>query len=516
MASALVIIAANTVPFAMLFIRHEKSPDANLLRHEEHRWMNRGTECPSLLMLAGERRVVQSLWSAVEAAGYPLTAAEDEAAVRALLAERDIALALCVIGGYPASTQLLAQIVSLRVTLPVIALSERPRVEEAVEAMRLGAIDYRCAGDFVRSTRDSLERYLAVRRAGAVHEVIGRDPATLDALALVERVAPTSLSVLLTGESGSGKEVFARAIHARSPRRDQPFVAVNCAAIPDNLLEATLFGFEKGAFTGAQAAQPGKFEQAHGGTLLLDEITEMPQNLQAKLLRALQEREVERVGGRSPVAVDVRVIATSNRDVRDAVAQGAFREDLYYRLEVFPVRVPALRERPADIVPLARHFGAIMAGEAGRAAPEFSERALACLQAYAWPGNVRELQNIVQRAVLLAPGSRVEEEHLGLRLTASGAERVVAGAGRSSASPSAAGALPRVCGGEEAGAEEGSRRGMLVDMKSLERAHIMETLAAVNGSRKRAVELLGISERTLRHKLRQYRLNYGGQRRGSI
>jgi two-component system, response regulator FlrC len=470
--------------------------------------MSEGAMRPPLLMAVGARALVQSLWSAVEAAGYALVAAEDDAAARALLGERDIALALCVLDGSASSMQRLAHLVTTRTSLPVLALANEPRVEEAVEAMRLGAIDYRCVDDLVRRTRATLEPYLSARATAPASEIVGRDARTLEALALVERVAPTSLSVLLTGESGSGKEVFARAIHARSPRCDQPFVAVNCAAIPDNLLEATLFGYERGAFTGAHAAQPGKFEQAHCGTLLLDEVTEMPLNLQAKLLRALQEREIERVGGRAPVAVDVRVIATSNRDVRHAVAQGAFREDLYYRLDVFPLRVPALRERPDDIIPLAGHFATAMAAEAGRSGVQFSERARSLLQSYSWPGNVRELRNVVQRAVLLAPGSWIDEHHLALRVDQTGgADRRSAG----SAGVACAGAADATASLARAAERRETavigRSSAPVDMKSLERAHIMETLAAVNGSRKRAVELLGISERTLRHKLRQYRLS---------
>jgi two-component system response regulator FlrC len=288
---------------------------------------------------------------------------------------------------------------------------------------------------------------------------------------------------MLTGESGSGKEVFARFIHARSPRSRGPFVAINCAAIPENLLEATLFGYEKGAFTGAQNAQAGKFEQAQGGTLLLDEISEMPLGLQAKLLRVLQEREVERVGGKHPIALDIRVLATSNRDMAAEVVAGRFREDLYYRLNVFPIAIPALRERPADIVPLAEHLLARHGARAGRAA-RFAADAAEKLAAHGWPGNVRELENVVQRALILAPAEIIEAAHLHL-----------SGAGAAVASPHAAPAIT-------VAAPEVVRP---ANMKDLERQHILDTLAAVGGSRKRAIEKLGISERTLRYKLQQYR-----------
>jgi two-component system response regulator FlrC len=284
-------------------------------------------------------------------------------------------------------------------------------------------------------------------------------------------VAKSLATVLLTGESGSGKEMFARHIHASSGRADGPFVAINCAAIPENLLEATLFGHERGAFTGAAHAQAGKFEQSSGGTLLLDEISEMPLALQAKLLRVLQEREVERVGGRKPIALDLRVLATTNRNLQDMVSEGAFREDLFYRLNVFPLHVPPLRERARDIVPLARHFVARMAQ--GRA-PRFTPEAEAVLRSHAWPGNVRELENTIQRALIFASGDTI------------GAADIVLSAPALRAAP-----------GADAAA---------TDIKSLEREHILATLREVGGSRKLAVQRLGISERTLRYKLQQYRL----------
>ena len=242
--------------------------------------------------------------------------------------------------------------------------------------------------------------------------VIANDPVSRNLFALATRVAQTDTTVLLTGESGVGKEVVARYIHNHSARRAGPFVAINCAAIPDSLLEATLFGYEKGAFTGAQQAQAGKFEQAQNGTLLLDEVTEMPLGLQAKLLRVLQEREVERVGGKKPVALDIRIIATSNRDMAEAVAKGVLREDVYYRLNVFPLLIPALRQRPDDIIPLAQHFLAEHGGRSGRAGLRLAPVAEAVLRGHAWPGNVRELENVMQRAVIFASGDTVEADAL--------------------------------------------------------------------------------------------------------
>ena len=272
---------------------------------------------------------------------------------------------------------------------------------------------------------------------------------------------------------------MAHYIHRHSPRAGGPFVAINCAAIPENLLESTLFGHEKGAFTGAQQSQPGKFEQAQGGTLLLDEVTEMPLALQAKLLRVLQEREVERVGGRKSIKLDVRVLATSNRDIEAEVKRGGFREDLYYRLNVFPLVMPALRERKEDVVPLARQFISRFAASFGRSGISLSEDAARQLTQYGWPGNIRELENVIQRALILAPGDVIEVPHLHL-------PQVAMAAASEAAKTEMAASRP-------------------LDMKSLERAHILEALEAVNGSRKMAAQRLGMSERTLRYKMQQYR-----------
>jgi two-component system response regulator FlrC len=298
---------------------------------------------------------------------------------------------------------------------------------------------------------------------------------------------------MLTGESGCGKEVVARFIHRQSPRSEQPFIAINCAAIPDHLLEATLFGYEKGAFTGASQSQPGKFEQAQGGTLLLDEISEMPLALQAKLLRVLQEREVERVGGRKAIPLDIRLIATSNRDMAAMVAKGGFREDLYYRLNVFPIVIPPLRERPMDIVPMAQRILDENDGRADKSALQLSGEAAARLTQHNWPGNVRELENVIQRAMILALADVIEIEDLNLPQIEAVEELVEIVVKQKNDLDSNA--------NEDADTDESQ-----MDMKSLEKAHIIETLNAVNGSRKLAVKRLGISERTLRYKLQQYRL----------
>jgi len=308
---------------------------------------------------------------------------------------------------------------------------------------------------------------------------VAESPSMREALLAVDDVADTPTTVLLLGESGVGKEVLARRLHARSGRAAGPWVAVNCAALPGELLESELFGHERGAFTGAAERRAGRFEQASGGTLLLDEISELPLPLQAKLLRVLQEREVDRVGGQRPVPVDVRVIATTNLDLAALVRDGRFRSDLYYRLNVYPVTVPPLRERPEDVLPLARGLVAEAAAALGRAVPELGGEAEAALLEHGWPGNVRELRNVVERAVVRCRGTGLEPAHLGLTAVPLPPR---------SAAP--AGGMP---------AE------LPLELATLERLAIEEALRRVNGNRTHAARLLGIGLRTLRNKLRAWR-----------
>ena len=301
-------------------------------------------------------------------------------------------------------------------------------------------------------------------------------PASREALALAGRVAASDCTVLIAGESGTGKEVFARYIHRASPRAHGAFVALNCAAIPENMLEAVLFGHEKGAFTGAHAAHAGKFEQAQGGTLLLDEISEMPLALQAKLLRVLQEREVERIGARAPVALDVRVLATTNRRLRSEVTAARFREDLYYRLNVFPMVLAPLRERREDVLPLAMHLLSLRCAP-GQRIPALSAAAAQRLLTHAWPGNVRELDNVMQRALVLLDGEVIGPQHLRFEMD-----------------------------DEPSGAAPSLARGQLSSaLASAERELILEALREGQGSRRAAAERLGISPRSLRYKLAQLR-----------
>ncbi|MCK9985087.1 MAG: two-component system, response regulator FlrC [Azoarcus sp.] len=408
--------------------------------------------------------------------------------------------------------QLLGEIRSRLPQLPVLLMTAYGDVDKAVAAMRGGACDFLMKPFEPDVLLENVRRY-ASQPPGA-DDTIAEDPHTRNLLALAARVADTDATVLLTGESGTGKEVFARYIHDHSSRKAGPFVAINCAAIPENLLEATLFGYEKGAFTGAQTAQPGKFEQAQDGTILLDEISEMPLALQAKLLRVLQEREVERVGGKKPVELDIRVLATSNRDMAREVAAGRFREDLYYRLNVFPLAIPGLRERPRDILPLARHFLA-RHGERLKRSARLSPEAEQLLVRHAWPGNVRELENAMQRALILAAGDTITVETVHLCLpnwvatepSAPSAEVPKRGdTAPVSVSVSANFAVsPENVAASSPSRPDPAAGGRPANMKDLEREHILSTLREVGGSRKRAVEKLGISERTLRYKLQQYR-----------
>jgi two-component system, response regulator FlrC len=445
------------------------------------------SESLRILVVEDDEALRDALLVTLEAAGHrPLGASGGREALE-LLGREQFSMVVSDLRMAPMDgLRLLGELRARQPRLPVMLMTAFGDVDKAVAAMRGGACDFMLKPFEPKALLDQIARYATPPRAEGV---IGADQLTREILLLASRVARTDATVLLTGESGTGKEVFARYIHDQSARTKGPFVAINCAAIPDNLLEATLFGHEKGAFTGAQGSQAGKFEQANGGTLLLDEISEMPLGLQAKLLRVLQEREVERVGGKRPVSLDIRVLATSNRDMAAEVAAGRFREDLFYRLNVFPLAIPGLRERPSDILPLARHFLALHGGRLGCMA-RLSAGAEAKLAAYAWPGNVRELENIIQRALIMASGEVIDADALPI------SGPVVA----------ASGALPGRSPTLDAAPPPPLSTGVSpASMRDLERQHILDTLAKVGGSRKKAVELLGISERTLRYKLAQYR-----------
>ncbi len=356
--------------------------------------------------------------------------------------------------------------------VPILALSLRADLDEAVKAAKLGALDYKLLTAPPQEFLALMEAALKDSPSSSSANFLTADPKLLSLLERLKDVAKSRATVLITGESGTGKEVLARFIHQESDRAGGPFVAINCAALPEHLLESELFGYEKGAFSGAFTRKLGKFELANGGTILLDEITEMPLALQAKLLRVLQEGEVDRLGGAYPVKVDVRVIATTNREVEAEVARGRFREDLYFRLNVIPVELPPLRERPADIRLLAQHFCREFATRYERPVRGFAEGVLERLCQYSWPGNVRELRNVVERAVLLAQGPWITLKDLFPRELLS--QKREAG-------------LP------------------LKPLKEIEKEMILKALKVANGNRTRAAEILGISVRTLRNKLQIYR-----------
>ncbi|MBS1165596.1 MAG: glnG [Proteobacteria bacterium] len=372
-----------------------------------------------------------------------------------------------------------------RIHVPVVACGIATDAKAAVAAIRAGAKEY------IPLPPDA-ELIAAVLAAVAAdsRDLVVRDEAMLAVLKLADQVAPSEASILITGESGTGKEVLARYVHRKSARVDKPFVSVNCAAIPENLLESELFGHEKGAFTGAVARRIGKFEEATGGTLLLDEISEMDVRLQAKLLRAIQERVIDRVGGGKPVPVDIRIIATSNRNLTDAVKEGRFREDLLYRLNVVNLKIPSLRDRPADILALAEHFARKYAEINGMPERPLSADAKRELIAARWPGNVRELENTIHRAVLLASGIEIGVE--AIRLPDGG--RMEAAVPRS--------ADPAIRAAQTAEAVTRALVGRTV--AEVERDLILDTLDHCLGNRTHAAKILGISIRTLRNKLNEY------------
>jgi DNA-binding NtrC family response regulator len=387
-------------------------------------------------------------------------------------------------------TALLHALRRRRPDLPVVLMTAFGTIRSAVQAVRDGAVEY-LAKPFEPATLVSLIGQLLPRQGDSGDEPVAEDPRSRELLALAARVAHSEVSVLLTGESGTGKEVLARYIHRHSARRGGPFVAINCAAIPENMLEAVLFGYEKGAFTGATGAHAGKFEQAHGGSLLLDEISEMPIGLQAKLLRVLQEREVERLGGKQAIALDVRVLATSNRDLAAEVAAGRFREDLYYRLAVVPIALPPLRDRREDVPLLVRYFIEKYDQRLGKKVEGIEDEALELLVNYSWPGNIRELENLMERSVLFADGPLIQASALPDALRERGAQASVPIA--------AVGPLGAIAAPSGASMKEIVRQAQA----ELERELITRALEETGGNVTRAAKRLQISRKSLQVKMKE-------------
>lgn len=384
---------------------------------------------------------------------------------------------------------LLKEIRSCYPQLPVLLITAYASISASVEAIQNGAVDYLVKPFKPQLLVETLSRYVGNQNIEQ-DQPVAEEVSSQQLLQLAQRVAQTDSTVLICGESGTGKEVLARYIHNHSSRENQPFVAINCAAIPENMLEGMLFGHEKGAFTGAYNSVPGKFEQADGGTLLLDEISEMDIGLQAKLLRVIQEREVERLGGRKTIPLDVRIIATTNRNLEQTVRNGQFREDLYYRLSVFPLQWLPLRERRKDIVPIANKLLKNHVLKMGRVPASFDDSAIVSLNQHDWPGNVRELDNVVQRALILQPGSLISNCHLRLDPFA--------------ATPSIQNTNENTS--ENTDQSELDNTSVLEnDLQRREFEIIIETLKLEGGSRKNTAEKLGISPRTLRYKLARMR-----------
>ncbi len=441
-----------------------------------------------ILIVEDDAGLREALIDTLKLARYRVVAADSAEEAMSCLGQYQIDLVVSDIQMAKMSGLVLLKHIKSRFPkMPVLLMTAYATIDDAVQAMRDGATDYLSKPFAPQVLLNLVERYAPAQKVETCTPVAA-DPSSLELLALASKVARSEATVMVLGPSGSGKEVLSRYIHDQSTRAAAPFVAINCAAIPENMLEATLFGYEKGAFTGALQASPGKFEQAQGGTLLLDEITEMDLALQAKLLRVLQEKEVERLGGRKTVKLDVRVIATSNRDLRAAVNNGEFREDLFYRLNVFPITWQALAQRPGDIVPLAEHLLARHAHKQGLCTAKLNASARNKLIQYDWPGNVRELENVIQRALILHSGDTIDAGDLMIDMAATLASHNTAFTHQAAPAEDQ---------------EDSSRLGS--ELRQQEHQIILDTLQVCNGKRKDVAEKLGISPRTLRYKLAKMR-----------
>jgi len=489
-----------------------------------------------VLVVEDDRNLREALTDTLQLAHYVVIAVNSaEDALKELALHNDIRMIVSDVNmGAMSGHDLLREVKQHYPQIPMMLITAYASISESVDAMKQGAVDYLVKPFAPQTLVEAVARHLGVAQVSG-DEPVAQAKSSRQLLQLAQRVAQSDSTVLIVGESGTGKEVLARYIHDHSPRRAQPFIAINCAAIPENMLEAMLFGHEKGAYTGAHTSSPGKFEQANGGTLLLDEISEMDIGLQAKLLRVLQEREVERLGGRKTIKLDVRVIATSNRDMRGEVVAGKFREDLYYRLSVLPLQWAPLRDRIEDIIPLAEKLLQKHAHKQNRRGVSLSASAQQVLMAYPWPGNVRELDNIMQRALILQIGKTIEAEDLGLDASGpysqnpagySQKPNLLQAAQTVQATPAAQEASHPYVQSWQASTfsvpsvnpdnialisntlvQHSSLNNPALgnDLKQREYEIIMNTLHMERGSRKNTAERLGISARTLRYKIARLR-----------
>ncbi len=447
-----------------------------------------------ILIVDDEKNYLVVLDALLSEAGYDVLTAQNGATALSILAEDEVDLMVTDMRMPGMSgLELIGELRARHPDTQVIVMTAYGTVENAVEAMKLGAVDYIMKPFENQELLLTVEKALRmgrllsqnrllreeVSRGHGFGQIVGQSKPMLTVFELVEKVAAAKATVLITGESGTGKELIARAIHARSPRAEEPFVAVNCMALTETLLESELFGHEKGAFTGAVGRRKGRFEVADKGTLFLDEVGEIAQSLQVKLLRVLQERTFERVGGSQPISVDVRIVTATNRDLAQAVSEGRFREDLYYRLNVVRIDMPPLRQRKEDLPALVAHFVRKYADETGRTAPEVSPEAMRLIYEHNWPGNVRELENALERAVILC-GERITPGDLPLEVRPGTEE------------PKAPG-LPRDMGITEA-------------VEDLERRMILRALKEANGVAAHAAEALGLTKSNLAYKMKKYGL----------
>ncbi len=440
----------------------------------------------TVLVVEDDHDLREALCDTLSLAGYDTVSVEDGREALQSLSDNDVDLVISDVQmQHLDGHQLLKKIKSQTPDIPVLLMTAYGTIQSAVEAMRDGAIDYLVKPFESEVLVTRISQLLPGKTSES--SVIAEDPAMRKVIDVARKVAATDATVMITGESGCGKEVMFRYIHDHSPRKNREPVAINCAAIPDNMLEAILFGYEKGAFTGAYKSSAGKFELAQGSTLLLDEVSEMSLGLQAKLLRVLQEKKVERLGGNKEIELDVRVLATSNRDLASYVADGKFREDLFYRLNVFPLQLPPLRTRLKDIVPLAEHLLEANSTAQNQPVPRLDSSAQQALLQHNWPGNVRELDNVIQRALIIHSGDVISAGDLYFE---------------SASSCPAVTATVELAG--TAQADEGMDY-LGDDLKARERQLIIDALNEGNGSRKYAADKLGISARTLRYKIARMR-----------